>query len=282
MRRSLPLATRPVRTALPAVPALLLALALLLLAGVPAVAEDGTGIPWIKDLDRGLEEARKSGKPIFVDAWARWCQACYQMDDMTYAAKPVIAAMQDFVPVKLDMDLYENFSQKHQVSVLPSALFLDAEGRELTRVRGLVGPDQLGQAMGIVLEEYAAYRSARNQKGDTEALQSIARQLLKMGNVQGAIDCLEEALSGLDEAPAKRRDPIAIMLADLELATGLPRIAEARYSGLSTSPDAEIKGRALAGLFFSRRAQGKSKEAQEAMNALRKDYPEIAREIGGS
>ncbi|ANM29853.1 hypothetical protein ABI59_10085 [Acidobacteria bacterium Mor1] len=278
MHCSLLLATRPVRTALPAV----LALALLLLTGAPAVAADGTGIPWIKDLDRGLDEARKSGKPIFVDAWARWCHACYQMDDMTYAAEPVIAAMQDFVPVKLDMDLYENFSRKHQVSALPTALFLDAEGRELTRMRGLIGPDQLRQGMGAVLEEYAAYRSARNQKGDPEALHSIAKQLLRMGNVQGAIDSLEEALAGMDEAPAKRRDPIAIMLADLELATGLVRISEARYAGLSTSPDSEIKGRALAGLFFSRRAQGKSKEAEEALEALRQEFPEIAQEIGGS
>ena len=273
------------RSALRLTRALLTALLLLgggLLGGGLAAAGDGTGIPWIKDLESGLREARKSGKPIFVDAWARWCQACYQMDDVTYSRTEIIEAMEDFVPVKLDMDIYDNFSNKHRVAVLPTALFLDDQGRELTRITGLAGPEQVGPFMEQVLQEYAAYRSARSQGDDPEALHTVAKKLIRMGNPRGAVSVLQEASELLEGQPAAKRHPVELMLADMELASGSLESSARRYASLTRSPDREIKGRALMGLFHSRSAQGRAREAEDALDALRKDYPELARELTGS
>ena len=43
-----------------------------------------TQIKWHKTLESGFAEAKKQGKPIIIDGWAEWCEACKKMDKTQY------------------------------------------------------------------------------------------------------------------------------------------------------------------------------------------------------
>jgi len=47
-------------------------------------------------------EAKKSGKPVFVDCWATWCKNCTAMEKTTLADEKVRKALQRFVVIRLD------------------------------------------------------------------------------------------------------------------------------------------------------------------------------------
>ncbi|MBN1461918.1 MAG: protein kinase [Armatimonadetes bacterium] len=83
-------------------------------------------------------ESRASlpGLPKLWDFWATWCPPCKQL-------KPTIEAIEkDYegkVEVKsIDVDLNKELSQKFNVQAIPTLVFLDTEGKELSRIVGLV------------------------------------------------------------------------------------------------------------------------------------------------
>lgn len=47
-------------------------------------------------------EAKKSGKPVFVDCWATWCKNCTAMEKTTLADERVLRALERFAVIKLD------------------------------------------------------------------------------------------------------------------------------------------------------------------------------------
>lgn len=51
-----------------------------------------------------FDEARKTGKPVFVDFWATWCKNCHAMDATTFRSQAVIARLETFVVVKFQAE----------------------------------------------------------------------------------------------------------------------------------------------------------------------------------
>ena len=66
------------------------------------------GIEWVTDLSEGFRQARETGKPVLVDAWATWCAACLDLKKKTLVDPAVAAKLQEFIPVALDMDAEHN------------------------------------------------------------------------------------------------------------------------------------------------------------------------------
>lgn len=64
------------------------------------VIKEKSTLPWIYSLTKGLEKARKEGKPVMIDFWATWCKNCLVMDAMTFKDDEVIAKLEDYILVK--------------------------------------------------------------------------------------------------------------------------------------------------------------------------------------
>jgi thioredoxin-related protein len=114
-----------------------------------------TPLPW-RELEAGLAEAKKAGKPILVDVVTDWCGWCKRMDRTTYADAGVRDYLSEaFVPVRVDAEeegrratygdrvvTYRQFADGFGITGYPTTVFLAADGTLITTVPGFVQPER--------------------------------------------------------------------------------------------------------------------------------------------
>lgn len=223
------------------------ALAALLMLAAPASAQDAKGeVRWLEDAARAVKASRESAKPVLVDVWAVWCVPCKEMERTTYRDPAVVASMAAFVPLKVDHDAQETFVERYDFEALPVVLFLDAEGREITRLTGMISAQRLHQTMEAVRAGYASYLEHSAHLADPAAAVAVGAYLLTADNPEGASALLRRALKGLKDD-----------------------------AGLSAT-DQQVKMQALAGLVRAERLRGREAEAERALARLRQEFPEAA------
>jgi thiol:disulfide interchange protein DsbD len=117
------------------------------LAAAPALTS-GPAAPghgnWLTDDAAGLAQAKTAGKPAVLDFWADWCGACKELDHKTWSDPEVRRELERFVAVKLDLTAKNEANQAklatYGVPGLPTVIFFDASGREMTRFFGFKPP----------------------------------------------------------------------------------------------------------------------------------------------
>nr|WP_241664464.1 protein-disulfide reductase DsbD [Ningiella ruwaisensis] len=93
----------------------------------------------LDDLDMKIAQANTEGKSVMVDLYADWCVACKEFEKYTFPDPAVIEALNN--TVWMQIDLTENtpvnlaFQEEFNILGLPTILFFDEQGRELTRSR---------------------------------------------------------------------------------------------------------------------------------------------------
>lgn len=96
-------------------------------------------VKWHSTLASGLAEAKKTGKPVFVDFYTTWCGPCKYLDDVTYKDAKFVAESKKWVMVKLDAEKGNTnikLAEKYKISGFPSMLFLKSNGKEVGRAVG--------------------------------------------------------------------------------------------------------------------------------------------------
>ena len=79
--------------------------------------------------------------PKLWDFWATWCPPCKEL-------KPTIEALEKEYEGKIEIrsinvDENKDLAQKFEVKAIPTLVFLDAKGNELSRIVGLVPRDTI-------------------------------------------------------------------------------------------------------------------------------------------
>jgi thiol-disulfide isomerase/thioredoxin len=120
-----------------------------------------------------LEESAKLGKPIFVDAYAKWCGPCKRMAATTFKDEGVGEFFnQNFINMKIDMEEGEGltFRNKYPVGAFPTLFFIDAKGEIIHKVVGgqtVDGLLKVGEfALGKV--DYSRDYAVEYEKGNRE------------------------------------------------------------------------------------------------------------------
>lgn len=73
-------------------------------SSVDAGTEGGVIAATPSDFTERLAEARKAGRPVFVDCWATWCKNCLAMDETTLKDERVAKLVRDkFTVIKLEV-----------------------------------------------------------------------------------------------------------------------------------------------------------------------------------
>ncbi len=114
-----------------------------------ALAQSPGGIPWVKDLDKALADAKVSHQPVFVDFYADWCAACKELDRKTYPDAKVRNEAKRFIAVKVDgtheSDALDKIYDRYKVEGLPTVIFIGSDGTLVKdeRVIGFVEPAEM-------------------------------------------------------------------------------------------------------------------------------------------
>ncbi len=86
-----------------------------------------------------LAKAKKENKLIFMDCWATWCRPCIQMANTAFKDNAAADFYNTtFVNAKFDMEKGEGIELKErfQVSVFPTLLFINGDGKIVHRSAG--------------------------------------------------------------------------------------------------------------------------------------------------
>lgn len=97
-------------------------------------------IPWRDDLAAARAEAAGAGKPLLLYFTADWCGPCRVMKRTTWADESVEAALQAYVPVRLDVDHRPDEALSYRVDSIPMMAVVDAEGDVLKSTSGAMSP----------------------------------------------------------------------------------------------------------------------------------------------
>jgi thioredoxin-like negative regulator of GroEL len=247
----------------------------LLTTGIAVASE--AAIPWQTDINGAMTTADQSSKPIMVDLWAIWCEPCKLMEKTTFRDERILEAAQGFVPLKVDHDANEVFVERYEVEGLPTTLFLDGKGREITRIVSHVETEALWKTMTQVRDGYAAYLEGVGSKKDPSAMRDVAGYLTQVGNPGRAADVLRGAAKAADGESAER---IELQLAEALIADEREGAGIKVLKRLSTSATTKsVRGDALVALVRAERQRGKKDKADEALALLRSEFPERVGEV---
>ncbi len=114
-------------------------IALLLLLSATASA---AGTKWYSYED-GIVAAGSLNRPVILDFYADWCSPCIAMEERTYPDPRVISELSDFVAIKVDTQKRIDIETKYGIAYYPTVVFLDAQGREVSRHIGYLGPEDM-------------------------------------------------------------------------------------------------------------------------------------------
>jgi len=118
-------------------------------AMLPPAAE--SAIAWRSLEPASLAAARDAGRPAIVDFVADWCIPCHEMERTTYRDPAVLAEAERFVMLKVDItresEETTQLADDFQVKGVPTLIFYDSDGREVQRLVGYTGPEELLAAM---------------------------------------------------------------------------------------------------------------------------------------
>lgn len=105
------------------------------------------GMSWENFSEAKVVHARSQSKPVLMDFYADWCIPCLELDHKTFTDPDVITATKDFVRLKVDLTHFDSpeseaLRKKFNIAGVPTIVFLDKNGREVTssRVIGYLSP----------------------------------------------------------------------------------------------------------------------------------------------
>ncbi|SEA06721.1 protein-disulfide reductase DsbD [Alkalimonas amylolytica] len=110
------------------------------------------------ELDQALAEAKANGQVVLLDLYAEWCVACKEFELLTFPAEQVQPYLQQMVLLKIDVTRMTRANQqlldRYQVLGLPTLLFFDADGNEMTqsRVTGFMAARPFARHLSAILD----------------------------------------------------------------------------------------------------------------------------------
>jgi thiol:disulfide interchange protein DsbD len=105
-----------------------------IVSGVLVPAHD---VVWRHDEAVAYADAKREGKIVMVDFWAKWCAPCRKLETLMGEDKINRVLAENFVPLKIDVtagsEADEALKKKYSAATLPALIFMDADGNEIGR-----------------------------------------------------------------------------------------------------------------------------------------------------
>lgn len=107
-------------------------------------SKENIELNWYTDIAAAISEAQKNNQQIFAVFTADWCSACKELDSNTLSNFEVQREVsQNYVPLKIDVDINPQLSAQYGIYGIPAILILDSNGREIKRLEGYQTPKEI-------------------------------------------------------------------------------------------------------------------------------------------
>ncbi|WP_337174388.1 thioredoxin family protein [Paludisphaera sp.] len=120
-------------------------------AGIPSArGEDAPAAPvWREDYGAALEEARATGRLLWIQFTGPWCPNCVRMEHDSLASPAVVArANSGFIPVRLQADVHQELALSFDVTGLPASVIVGPDRDVMAVHEGYLGPEELDGLLG--------------------------------------------------------------------------------------------------------------------------------------
>ena len=96
-------------------------------------------LTWIRNEKDAIELARAQHKPLLLDSWAEWCEACKKMEKTTFSDPQVIKFLQEeWILAKIDLteqnSFSEDFQRRYEIIGLPTLIALPESGENSKKI----------------------------------------------------------------------------------------------------------------------------------------------------
>jgi thioredoxin len=114
-----------------------------------ALPSNAAPVKWQPSVAAAIKEAKRSGKPVFIDFYATWCGPC-KLLDQAYDKPALKAEASRYVMVKVDVDKSQAEAQKYGIQAMPTMVFLNRNGKVVARKEGFAVPQSARTEAAIV------------------------------------------------------------------------------------------------------------------------------------
>lgn len=137
--------------------------ALVTIAAVGGASSRGDDAPpgpealaWREDYGAALEEARSSGRLLWIQFTGEWCPNCVRMEQESFPSPAVVARTREqVVPLKLRADVHQELALDFELSGLPASVIVDPDRNVVAVHQGYLGPDDLDGLLGRAVAAHA-------------------------------------------------------------------------------------------------------------------------------
>lgn len=90
--------------------------------------------------DEIKQQATKENKNIMILFGASWCVPCQKMEhDTLFSIRSKNALdSKNLILIKIDVEKYQNLSEKYNIKMLPTSIIVDVNGNEIKRKTGFM------------------------------------------------------------------------------------------------------------------------------------------------
>jgi thiol-disulfide isomerase/thioredoxin len=253
---------------------------LILVGGSASTAGQNKQIEWKKDYDEAIKLAKELGKPVMIEFWASWCGPCQRMDREVWPHPEVVAESKKFVCIAVDVDRDGAVAAQYQARAIPTIVFADPWGNELSRQIGYAYPGDLTRTMKAFPSDFSGLSQwaplLKEDDKNWEALCGVGAFYRQTGAWDLSNRYFKQALS----TEAAKTDPA--LKENLLLTIGLNHLKLRDFKAARKSfekclkevPSGSQCDVILLGLCTAQLQEGKIADAEKTFAQLKSQYPD--------
>jgi thioredoxin-related protein len=237
-------------------------------------------IEWFDSIDAGGEAATQFLQPVVISFDASWCGPCKRMEQEVFSDRRVCQFGNRYVFIRVDLDRDRFTASRYRVRSVPTLIFTDPFGNEITRQRGFVPAKELAKVLEDLPKDYSRLSPWVETLGpdseDVDALVAASSVYRKMGLAILSVKLLDRAIGLEDRFNNHETFEIAFAEKGLALmALGKEKKAKKLFGKrLKKCEDCPMTPYLLLGLGMAQYQRGDRNKAGESFQKVVDGYPD--------
>ena len=149
---------------------------------------------WIPTYDKGMKQAKKTGKPVIIDFYTDWCGYCKKLDREVFADAEFKKLAQKFICIKVDCEKDKKTPGEYGIRGYPTIYFLSPKGKILDKIGGYRKKEAFISTMNSVLKKVGPPKKSQIQNVSDTTQTKKAIQFYKLGKKMEELNRLPEAI----------------------------------------------------------------------------------------